>query len=59
MAIAVIFGLTVATVLTLFVVPCLYSLFFEDRKNAVANFAQVAPDSVPVQQPEAAPASAK
>ena len=33
MAIAVIFGLAVATVLTLFVVPCLYSLFFEKKKK--------------------------
>ena len=33
MAVAVIFGLMVATLLTLFVVPCLYSLFFERRKR--------------------------
>jgi CzcA family heavy metal efflux pump len=34
MAIAVIFGLAVATVLTLYVVPCLYSLAFEERRPA-------------------------
>ncbi len=33
MAIAVIFGLIVATALTLFVVPCLYSLFFERKRK--------------------------
>ncbi len=33
MSTAVIFGLVVATMLTLFVVPCLYSLFFERRKK--------------------------
>ena len=33
MAITVIFGLVVATALTLFAVPCLYSLFFEKRRT--------------------------
>ncbi len=35
MAIAVIFGLVVATALTLFVVPCLYSLLFSRKKKRV------------------------
>jgi hypothetical protein len=34
MATAVIFGLVVATALTLFAVPCLYSLFFEKRRTS-------------------------
>lgn len=37
MAVAVIFGLMVATILTLFVVPCLYSLFFERRRKREAE----------------------
>ncbi len=44
MAIAVIFGLVVATVLTLFVVPSLYSLFFErkkDRKTLEETFEEI------------------
>ncbi|MCP4397342.1 MAG: efflux RND transporter permease subunit, partial [bacterium] len=44
MAIAVIFGLVVATVLTLFVVPSLYSLFFErkkDRKTFEETFEEI------------------
>ncbi len=35
MSTAVIFGLVVATMLTLFVVPCLYSLFFERKRKKV------------------------
>ena len=40
MATTVIFGLLVATVLTLFAVPCLYSLFFE-RPKKEARFDEI------------------
>ena len=42
MAITVIFGLLLSTLLTLLVIPCLYGLF--DRKNYAA-FSELTPDS--------------
>lgn len=56
MAIAVIFGLGVATLLTLFVVPCLYSLFYERKRDRLEYEASlIQPVQLPVIAQETLP----